>query len=137
MMVRIRTYQPEDKEAVERIHNHMEMDYKFPDLDSPLFHVKQCLEVDGEIAAACALRIEAETMLWVRPDLDPRSKAVAIWMLQKSILKEAWNAGLTCLVAWIPKTVEKKFRRRLLQLGWQRDREGWHSWSRQITEHDA
>lgn len=134
MSVNLRDFNENDRAQIERIHAHMGMDYRLPDISSPLMVARKCVTVDEEIVAACALRIEAETMLWVRPDIDPRAKIVAIRALNHEILSAAWKMGLTSLVAWIPETVESKFRRRLNELGWKRDRSGWHSWSREIRD---
>lgn len=130
----------DDLPAVEALHARMGMEYRQPDLNSPLCVARTVVEVDGTIVAAGALRLEAESYLWLEPDLTPHAKLAAMALLQKAVLKAAWKAGLDTLTAWIPETVETKFRRRLKQLGWSRDREGWHSWSRTVppTEgHDA
>jgi len=46
---------------------------------------------------------------------------------------EAWEKGIDQIVCWVPETVEKKFAKRLRAMGFSRDRDGWHSWSRETT----
>ena len=58
----------------------------------------------------------------------------AMLELQPEILRSSWEKGLENLVAWIPEWMEKKFARRLHQLGWNKDRAEWHSWSRILVE---
>jgi len=129
----IRDARPEDIDDIARIHQRMGLDYKMPNLESPLFLIQKVVERNGKVIAASALRLEAETYLWLSPDLDALDKVEAMRGMQPAIVQDAWERGLDNLVCWIPEEVEKKFRRRLKTLGWQRDREGWHSWSRPTT----
>lgn len=124
----VRDYRPEDFEAVAALHAEMGLDYKMPDLGSPLFLVRKVVEVDGKVTAACVLRIEAETYLWCGG--APEEKMAAMREMQPEILNAAWLKGIDNLVCWIPEAVEAKFEKRLGELGWKRDRVGWHSWSR-------
>jgi hypothetical protein len=130
----IRDYRPEDFEAVKALHEGSYIDYNMPDLNHALFLVKKVQEVDGKVVAAMALRIEAETYLWCGG--GPREKMAAMCELQPAVLLEAWMSGIDNVVAWIPQSVEKKFKKRLMQLGWERDRDGWHSWSRPTEQRE-
>jgi hypothetical protein len=111
------------------------MDYTMPDLAKPLFVVKKVVEVDGKVVAACALRIEVETYLWCGG--SPEDKMDAMLAMQPEILEDAWMLGIDNLVCWIPEDVEARFEKRLKQLGWARDRDGWHSWSRATSSADG
>lgn len=124
----IRDYEPRDFEAVKALHDASEIDYAMPNLSHALFLVKKVKEIDGKVVAACAVRIEAETYLWCGG--GPEEKMDAMLELQPEILNDAWMLGIDNLVCWIPEAVEVKFEKRLKQLGWARDRDGWHSWSR-------
>ena len=131
----VRDYRPEDFESVKALHEASGIDYKMPDLGAPLFLVKKVVEVDGKVTAACALRIECETYLWCGG--EPADKMDAMLAMQPAILDAAWMSGIDNLVCWIPEDVEAKFEKRLKQLGWARDRDGWHSWSRATESADG
>jgi hypothetical protein len=124
----VREYRPEDFAAVKALHEASGIDYAMPELAGPLFLVKKVVEVDGAVTAACALRIEAETYLWCGG--GPEDKMAAMRAMQPEILDAAWMSGIDNLVCWIPEDVETRFEKRLKELGWSRDRDGWHSWSR-------
>lgn len=118
-----------DFERLRAIHEQQGIDYAFPDLDSPLFFVKKVAETDGEVTGALVLRLCAETLLLLAPGA-PRDKFAAMEALQESVLREAYARGLDEIHAAIP---EIGFDRRLRQLGWEKDRPGWHLWTRQTA----
>jgi hypothetical protein len=122
---------PEQHAEVEAIHSDMGMDYKCPDLTSPLLIVKKAVTNDkGEVIGACLLRLTAETILLLSPELDPKQKMDAMEEMQPEVLQAAWQLGLDDVEARIPTDTEHIFEKRLNQLGWSRDRDGWHPWSR-------
>jgi hypothetical protein len=127
----IRDYKPEDKAAIEAIHGQVGLDYKFPDLDHPLFFVRKVLEVNGNIRAALVLKICAETMLLIDPQQEPQEKLTEMIDLQSSVLSEAYRKGLDDIYAAVPPI---GFDKRLLQLGWIPDRPDWRLWSRSTHE---
>lgn len=131
----IRDYRPEDLGAVKALHEASGIDYRMPDLASPLFLVKKVREVDGVVVGALALRIEAETYLWCSG--GPQDKMDAMLELQPAMLDEAWTKGLDNVVCWIPREVEARFEKRLKQMGWEPSRDGWHSWSRDTRREAA
>lgn len=131
----VRDYRAEDFEQVKALHEASGIDYTMPDLGAPLFVVKKVVERDGKVIAACALRIEVETYLWCGG--EPDDKMTAMLAMQPDILQEAWLLGIDNLVCWIPEDVEARFSKRLKQLGWARDRDGWHSWSRATSGADG
>ena len=131
----VRDLKPTDCEELAKIHAKMGMDYEMPDLNSPLFLVKKVVtDENGKVIGASVVRLEAECYLWLDPEIAPRTKMNCMLELQPEILRSSWEKGLENLVAWIPSWMEKKFRRRLHQLGWIRDRAEWHSWSRSLVE---
>jgi len=119
----IRDYRPEDEAAVRAIHEAQGLDYKFPKVASPLFFVKKVQEIDGRVVGALMLRITAEAYLFVQG--GPADKMAAMQELQPEVLKQAWEKGLDDVVCVVPDTVLSRFKKRLKQLGWDRDREGW------------
>lgn len=122
----IRDYRLSDERALRSIHQLSGIDYRFPDLSSPLFMTKKVFEEGGEIRAACVLKVCAEAMLLVAPD-SPGRKLEAIWALQPGVLSEAWNKGLDEIHAAVPNI---GFDKRLRQLGWEKDRPEFSLWSR-------
>ena len=128
----IRDAKPEDSAAIERFHVSSGLDYKFPDLAHPLFFVRKVAERDGAVIGACFLRIAAETYLWLRPSLAPREKQDAMLAMQPEVMAAAWRLGVDEVEARIPPEIEKKFHKRLTQLGWSKNR-GWSAWSRQTA----
>jgi hypothetical protein len=126
----VRDYAPADLPALQRIHEQMGLDYRMPDLNDPLFVVRKVLEVGGEVVGATVARVEFETYLWLDNALNPAEKNAAMHLLQPALLKDSRLLGAENLVCWVPENVEKKFAKRLAELGWKRDRDGWHTWSR-------
>jgi len=129
----VRDAMPEDIEQIRAIHEAMALDYRMPNLESPLFLIQKVVETDGKIIAASALKVEAEAYLWVAPTLSAREKVDAMYQMQPQLVAEAWEKGIDQIVCWVPETVEKKFAKRLRAMGFSRDRDGWHSWSRETT----
>jgi N-acetylglutamate synthase-like GNAT family acetyltransferase len=129
----VRDARVEDIASIAAIHEAMGLDYRMPNLESPLFLIQKVVETDGKIIAASALKVEAETYLWVAPELSAREKVDAMYQMQPQMVAEAWEKGIDQIVCWVPETVEKKFAKRLRAMGFSRDRDGWHSWSRETT----
>jgi len=124
----IRDYQPSDAEQIKELHASSGLDYTLYDLNSPLCFVKKVKEVDGRVVAAMILRLTSETLLVVSG--GPAEKMAAMQDLQPEVLADAYGKGLDDVVAVIPKTILGKFAKRLKQLGWNQDRDGWVLFSR-------
>jgi hypothetical protein len=127
----VRDYQPGDKAALNAIHEAQGLDYKMPDLDQPLYFVKKVKVDGGKVVAALVLKICAETMLLIDPEQEPQEKLTEMQELQSSVLNEAYRQGLDEVIASIP---EIGFDKRLIQLGWIKDRPGWNLWSRSTLD---
>jgi hypothetical protein len=127
----VRDYLPSDRAALEAIHEAQGLDYRFPDIDGPLFLVRKVLEIDGKVVASLVLKICAETMLLLDGQQGPQDKLTEMQTLQSSVLSEAYAKGLDEIHAAIP---EIGFDKRLIQLGWLKDRSGWNLWSRSTLE---
>lgn len=128
----VRDYECGDKAALEAIHAAQGLDYRMPDLDQPLFFVKKVKVDGGKVVAALVLKICAETMLLIDPEQEPQEKLTEMQELQSSVLNEAYRNGLDDIWASIPPI---GFDKRLIQLGWEKDRPGWNLWTR--STHNA
>jgi len=128
----VRDYQPADRPALEAIHALQGLDYRFPEIDGPLFIVKKVLvDENDNIKAALVLKICAETMLLLDKGQEPQEKLTEMQELQSSVLSEAYGKGLDEIHASIP---EIGFDKRLIQLGWVKDRPGWSLWTRRTSQ---
>lgn len=134
----IRDYVPSDFEAVKALHEANEIDYKMPNLNSPLFIVTKVAEVDGIIRAVCGCYLQAELYLWLDKSdwTDPQEKLDLIHELDRPVMYALfWDKGIDQAVLFLPPGMES-FEKRLKKLGFTPDRDGWHSWSKstQIEE---
>lgn len=131
----VRDYHESDLPAIKRLHAEQGFDYALYDLDSPLCFIKKVRVVDGQVVAAMILRLTAETVLMVSG--SPAEKMAAMQELQPEVLDEAYHRyGLDDVFATIPNTILGRFAKRLKQLGWEKDREGWTLFSRSTKVRD-
>lgn len=120
---------PLDYPAVGELHSRAGFDYRMPDLGDSKFVVKKGIWDGGRLQAACGIRLQAETYLWVDPALPVRLRYKLITALSKAVVEASWRVGLDCLSAWLPPNLPRSFHRFLNKLGWSRDRDGWETWS--------
>jgi len=126
----IRDYQAQDFASILKFHRDSGIDYQMPALSGPLFPIKKVSEVDGQVVGALALRLCAETFLWLDKQRRPQEKLQTMKDLQREVLSDAWKNGLDEIHAAIPPI---GFDRRLKQLGWEPDRDGWVLWTRRTA----
>jgi hypothetical protein len=130
----VRDYEPSDREAVEQIHKEMGMDYKFPDIDQPLFLIRKvCLDDTGKIIGTEFLKIQAEAYLMLSPNLSSSEKVAVIGELSPAVEQAAYEQGLDTIAAYIPDGISKRFTKRLKLLGWDTARTGWVTWFRELA----
>jgi hypothetical protein len=125
----IRDYRPDDFEAIKKIHERQGFDYTVPELNDPLFLVKKVLIDNGRVVAACALRLTAETFLFVQG--SPVEKGRAMLELQPEILREAYEKGLSDIILVVPPPISEAFAPALLHMGWEATR-NWPKWQRNL-----
>lgn len=128
----IRDYRPSDLAAIKAIHEASGIDYKLPNVSSPIFLVKKVIEVDGVIRAAGAAYIQVELYLWLdKSDWgDPEQKLAAIQTLDQEIIEQCWLQGVECAVLWLPPGMGRFGERLTKQLGFHKDRDGWVTYSK-------
>ena len=130
--ITIRDYTPADFESVKAIHAATEIDYKFPDINAPLFLVKKVVEHDGVVRVAAGMYLQAETYLWLDQTdwASPQDKLDAIKELDKEVMHDTWLQGVDCACLWLPPGMERFGERLTEDLGFTRDRDGWVSYSK-------
>lgn len=119
-----------DFPEIECIHARMGLDYRLPNLESPLWVVQKVRIAHGEVIAAGLLRLTAETFLLIDPRLSEEAKARSVLELQPEVLSSAWQRGLDDIEARVPAETEQFFEPALLHLGWEKARSGWSPWTR-------
>ena len=129
-MIKVRGMRPEDEAEMRRIHAAQAIDYKFPELTDMAFCY--VVEEDGRIVGASLNRLISETYLFIDPELHPATKWTAIRLGQQAVLAEANRRGIKELVAMIPEGLMLRFCKRLRALKWERQRDGWQLWGRNV-----
>lgn len=126
----IRDIRSEDIPEIQALHKTMGMDYDLPDLDDPLCIVRKVVtNQDGKIIAVGFCRVIAEAYMVLDPSMNAFEKNAAQTILYREGVDEAWRKGLKELCCWIPDTIEKKFSKRIQNMGFRRGRDGWRTWS--------
>ncbi len=128
----VRDFRLSDLDAIQAIHESTQIDYRFPDLPSPLFLVKKVLEVDGVVRMAIGCYIQAEAYLWADGSdwADPAQKLAAIQALDQAGCEELWLKGVDQAVLWLPPGMERFGDRLVEDMGFTKDRDGWVSYSK-------
>jgi hypothetical protein len=125
----IRDYEVADESVLKAIHDKSGFDYRFPDLDDPIFLVRKVCEEDGIVTQAIVLELTASVYLWVDPTAGtPDHRLRQLAKLVKAVKQEAWKQGLGSLYAVIPPEIEAEFSSVLEHIGMSRDR-AWPKWS--------
>jgi hypothetical protein len=127
----IRPLEPSDIPTLARIHTAAGYTYPLPDITAPLF-LNRIVSVtaNGIVTAAGLHRICYETFVLVDPSQRPQEKWAALRELNAELSTRAYKQGLDMTHASVPPI---GFDRRLRQLGWQPDLEGYRLWSRQTN----
>ena len=112
------------------LHSLSKLDYRLPDLDSPLIIAKHVMCDDsGRIIGAGIYRVQAEAYLWLDFCTSPLIRCKVVSALSRSLAGELIAFGIDCAVAYLPASLPTTFRRFLRKIGWSSDRAGWQSWS--------
>ena len=126
MSVEIRSYMPSDLSALQRIHDENALDFKFPNLNSGQFLVNKVLEVEGQARASYALKVTAESYLWLdRSDwTDPAGRWATVKMLDKEVTEAAADLGIDNMMLCLPPGYQR-FGKRIKSLGFVPIRKDW------------
>ncbi len=128
----VRDYQPSDFERVKEIHEASGIDYDFPNINSPLFLITKVVCVDGVVRACGGIYLQGECYLFLDKSdwAGPEEKLEAIKALDSEAMYAAWLKGLECACLWLPPNMERFGERLVEDLGFQKDRDGWISYSK-------
>lgn len=131
--VRIREYTPADLEALQRLHLAQGFAYDFPDLANPLFLTKLvATRTDETFVGAALVRLTAEAFLLLDPAVGaPADRWRVVQALNEAARRDAHARGLDDVHCWVPPQLERRFAKRLVQLGWRR--ELWPCWSKILS----
>ncbi len=124
----VRPYTDADLDTFKRIHAESGLDYKFPNLSSPLFIVKTVVERAGKPVLLAAGKLQVETYLMVEG--GPEAKWEAIQTAQPHYLNAVWKRGLDSTFCVVPPEVDAYFAKRMIALGWTPAR-SWFPWTRE------
>ena len=124
----VRPYTETDLEAFRQIHAASGLDYKFPDLSSPLFLEKTVIEREGRPTTLLAGKIDIETYLMTSGSAVERLEDIEA--AQKQFLSDLWLKGIDSVYCGVPKSVDRHFRKHMERLGWERGRPEWINYFR-------
>lgn len=118
----IRSFRPEDKPELERIHRAQGFAYPMVDLDDPLYFLKIVGEEGGQIVSAAIGHLTAEVFLLADPNAGtPRQRFENFKAIEDLGCKVAYvKGGLNEIFCWLPPQIEKRFGKRLMRLGWRK-----------------
>ena len=126
----VRPFTEADLEAFRKIHADSELDYRFPDLGSPLFLNKTVVERDGKPTTLLAGRLTVETYLMTSGTAKERLEDIEA--VQPVWLAELWKNGIDDAYCGVPKSVDRHFRKHMERLGWERGRPEWINYFRNV-----
>jgi len=130
----VREYTPFDLSWLLELHKTSAYEYEMPDLSSPSFVVKKVLiSEDGSISMGAFLRKTTEAFLICDPSWrTPRWRLEGLRCLHDVVQRDAEAKGIESVHCWIPPEIEARFRNRLEDFGWRKERP-WPVYSRNVV----
>lgn len=130
--MKIRAFEPNDKEAVDRIHEANNLpEVCCPDTDNPLFVLGQVVELKGKVAMVVNVKLQGELFLTLDHTAGtPEELWAALQALNHSLCSAAWERGLDQITAWLPPELEDSFGKRMLEMGYVKS--PWTCWTRNL-----
>lgn len=108
-------------ETIQEVHRASGFDYQFPkDFATPLFPLRRVATDDaGRFVAALALKVEAETYLWMDSRYgSPETRWQAVQALNSDMIERARVIGFDQVHCVLPPEIAQSFGKRLEELGW-------------------
>lgn len=88
---------------------------------NPLFVVKRVYEVDGKTAMICFLKLRSELYFFIDHTVGtPQERWEWLKDFTEDMRQQAWKFGLDQMTAFVPPDVDESFKKRLVELGFQR-----------------
>lgn len=123
----LREYAETDLDRITGMHKDSGLGYTLPSMDT--FFSRRVIESGGQVQMVSLLKLTAEAYLICDPNWrNPAWRMEALRQLDAVSNSDAHHAGVVEAVAFIPPSVEKRFRRRLERMGWNRNKPSWHSY---------
>lgn len=119
--MRVTDISPLALECIKEVHRASGFDYKFPqDFSTPLFPVRRCVtDDDGRFVGALALKVEAETYLWLDDQYGtPELRWDAVKLLNSDMVERARDIGFDQAHCVLPPEIAERFGKRMQDLGW-------------------
>ena len=119
--MQVREYTEADLSELRKLHSKSGFRYPLPDLSGAEFISRRVVGGESNIGMAAFLRLTAEAFLICDPNWRTAAwRELALRKLQTVCRQDAAERGVAEVTAFIPPEIEKKFRARLLRLGWKR-----------------
>ena len=130
----IRAYQSSDLQALREIHGRQGFRYDFPDLENPNFVVRLISAGDdGRARMALLGHRTIEAYMLVAPGGRPQEKFDEFVELHNAACDAGAALGYEDAQAFLPPEIERRFGKRLAQLGWsQYVGPEWRAYSREL-----
>lgn len=129
--MRVRQYNPADEQQLILLHAKQGLDYALPNLNDPLFAVRVLIEGEnGKIVVAALGRITCEIYLLMDDSGTPQERWERVQVVSRVAEAQGVAMGFKDCQAQIPPQLEKRFKKRLFALGWQK--RPWPLWSREL-----
>jgi hypothetical protein len=129
----IHEYTENDLPRIQELHALCGFDYQLPDLAAPSMVVKRMLTHDGAIQVAGFLRLTSEAFLLGNAKWrTPAWRWEALKALHEDIRHKAQILMLDDAHCWVPPELDRAFGRRLVALGWERERQ-WPVYSQKVN----
>jgi hypothetical protein len=127
----VRNYHPSDFKQIKRIHENNELGFELPDPGTFFSH--KVIEVNGKIHASAALKLTAETYLWLDRSTwtDADGKWAAVKVLNSEVTATTQLAGIGSMMLCLPPGFDR-FGKRLKDIGFDPIREGWKVYSKEL-----
>ena len=126
----VRPYKDADLSAIKNWHEQSGIDYSFPDLSSPLFHLIGVAESEDAPVAAATVKLIGEAYLWLNPAASTFAKTRALLQLHSALKRDAELEGFDQVMAWVTPEIDKNFGPHLQKLGWEKS--VWQSYGKNL-----
>lgn len=120
-----------DAETIKELHGRAAFGYDLPDFSLPQFFSRRVVADQEGFGVAVYLRLTSEAYLFANAEWrTPAWRMEALRQLHLVCKEDCLKKGVTDTACWMPPQIEKRFGRRLLKLGWQKQL--WPTYSTEV-----